>query len=128
MNGTNIFLDTNICIYLLNGDVILSEILQDQNIYISIITEMELYAYHGNNSSSRKILNSFIESVSIVNIENEIKLNGIKIRKNTKLKLPDSIIAASALTYKMPIISADKGLKKIDNIDLILYEKSWMCF
>jgi len=124
MNGTNIFLDTNICIYLLNGDVIVSEILQDQNIYISIITEMELYAYHGYSSSSLKILNSFIESVSIVNIEEGIKLNAIKIRKNTKLKLPDSIIAASALTYKMPIISADNDLKKIGNIDLILYERS----
>ena len=107
------FLDTNICIYLLNGDLILAEILQDQNIYISIITEMELYAYHGYNSSSIKILHSFMDSVSIVNIEEGIKLNAIKIRKNIKLKLPDSIIAASALTYKMPLISADKDLKKL---------------
>jgi predicted nucleic acid-binding protein len=45
MNGTEIVIDTNICIYLLSGDAVLAEMLQDQNIYISIITEMELCAY-----------------------------------------------------------------------------------
>ena len=52
MNGTEIFLDANICIYLLNGDTILAELLQDQNIYISIITEMELYACHSENQKA----------------------------------------------------------------------------
>ena len=46
MNGTDIFIDTNICIYLLNGDVILAELLQSQYLFSSYITEMELYAYH----------------------------------------------------------------------------------
>jgi len=54
MNGTDIFIDTNICVYLLNGDTVLAELLQGQNLYISIITEMELYAYHGYNSSALK--------------------------------------------------------------------------
>jgi len=124
MNGTDIFIDTNICIYLLDGDLVVAEMLQDQGIYISIITEMELYAYHDSNPNSLKILNSFIETVSIVNIEEKVKLNAIKIRKNTKLKLPDSIIAASALTYKLPLLTADKGLSRVEELDLILYEKN----
>jgi predicted nucleic acid-binding protein len=123
MNGTDIFIDTNICIYLLNGDLVLAELLQDQNIYISIITEMELCAYHDDNTLSLQILNSFLESVSVVNIDEKVKINAIKIRKNARLKLPDSIIAASALTYKLPLLSADKGLKKVNNIDLVLYQK-----
>jgi predicted nucleic acid-binding protein len=55
MSGTDIFIDTNICIYLLNGDVVLAELLQDQNIYISIITEMGLCAYHDDNPLSLQI-------------------------------------------------------------------------
>jgi predicted nucleic acid-binding protein len=122
MNGTDIFLDTNICIYLLDGDYILAELLQDQNIYLSIITEMELYAYHSNNPLGLQILNDFIQSVFIINIEEKVKVNTIEIRKNSKLKLPDSIIAASALTYNLPFITADKSFKKVKDIDLILYE------
>jgi predicted nucleic acid-binding protein len=123
MNGTDIFIDTNICIYLLNGDFVLAELLQDQNIYISIITEMELCAYHSYNPQSLRTLNTFLESVSIINIEEKVKINTIKLRENKKLKLPDSIIAASALTYNLPLITADKGFKKVDQIDLILYDK-----
>lgn len=123
MNGNDFFLDTNICIYLLNGDSIVAELLQDQNIFISVITEMELYAFHGNNQTSLDILDSFIESVSIIDIDKTVKAHTIAIRKNIKLKLPDCIIAASAITHKMPLISADKGLKKVTDIDLVFYEK-----
>ena len=106
----------------MDGDVMVAELLQDQNIFISIITEMELYAFHDKNSPSIKILDTFIESVSIINIEEKVKANSIKIRRNTKLKLPDSIIAASALAYKLPLITADKAFKRVSALDLFLYE------
>jgi len=121
MSGTDIFVDTNICIYFLGGDIVLSELLQDQNLYLSIITEMELYAYHSNNDASLKILTSFLNSVTIINIDDKVKIKAIELRKKTKIKLPDCIIAASALAYNIPLITADKGFKKIEDIDLILY-------
>ena len=124
MNGTDVCIDTNICIYLLNGDAVLAELLQDQHIYLSIITEMELYAYHGDNSSALRILNNFLQSVSVINIDEKVKLSTIEIRKKTKLRLPDSIIAASALTYNLPLITADKAFKRVEFMDLILYENS----
>jgi predicted nucleic acid-binding protein len=124
MNGTDIFIDTNICVYLLNGDTVLAELLQGQNLCLSIITEMELYAYHGNNPLSISILDAFLQSVSIINIEEKVKLNTIKIRKKTKLKLPDSIIAASAITYNLPLITADKDFKRVDHLYLILYQNT----
>jgi predicted nucleic acid-binding protein len=122
MNGTEIFVDTNVCIYLLDGNDVLVEMLQGQNLYISIITEMELHAYHGHNSSAIQVLDNFLQSVSIINIEEKVKRYTIEIRKQAKLKLPDSIIAASAISYGMPLITADKSFKKITNLDLILFE------
>jgi len=122
MSGTDIFVDTNICIYLMNGDAVLAEMLEGQNLFISIITEMELYAYHGNNPASLQILESFLQVVSVINIEERVKAKAISIRKVTKLKLPDSIISASALAYQLPLITADKGFKKVEELDLILYE------
>ncbi len=124
MNGPDIFVDTNICIYLLNGDTALAELLQDQSLCISIITEIELYSYQHRNAAATQILDSFMQSISIIGIEETIKKNTIQIRKNAKLKLPDCIIAASAMTYNLPLITADQGFKKINRLDLILYEKN----
>ncbi|MCC8411146.1 type II toxin-antitoxin system VapC family toxin [Mucilaginibacter sp. UR6-1] len=122
MSGTDIFIDTNICIYLLNGDATLAKLLQDQTIYISVTTEMELYAYHHNDESVTTILNDFIKSVYVINIDEDVKANTIAIRKKHKLKLPDSIIAASAVKVNAPLITDDKGFKKVDQLDLIIYQ------
>ena|ERR1700761_6081407 len=121
MSGTDILADTNICIYLLNGDENLAQVLQHQNLSISIITEMELCAYH-NKPASLQLLNVFLESVSIINIDEKVKSKAIYLRKVSKLKLPDCIVAASAMAYNTPLITADKAFKKIEDLDLILYE------
>ncbi|TSD64956.1 type II toxin-antitoxin system VapC family toxin [Inquilinus sp. KBS0705] len=124
MSGTDIFIDTNICIYLLNGDAKLAKLLQDQSIHISFITEIELFAYHGQSDTSVNILKAFINSVTLIDISNDIKQKTIDIRRNYKMKLPDSIIAASSLTKKLPFVTADKNFKKIPDLDLVLYELS----
>lgn len=83
---------------------------------------MELSAYHGNTAASLNLLSTFLESVSIIRIEEKVKLKVIELRKTLKLKLPDCIIAASAMAHYLPLITADKAFRKIENLDLILYE------
>ncbi len=53
-------------------------------------------------------------------IDYEIKRQTIAIRKQTKTKLPDAIIAASAYVHKLPLLTADKGFTKIPDIDIFL--------
>lgn len=120
MNGDKIFIDTNICIYLLSGDKVLAELLQDQEIFISAVTEMELYAFHSSERAT-PVLNEFMTWVRIIEIDQHVKSLTIDVRKRTKLKLPDSIIAASALLLNLTFISADKSFKKVDDLDLIYY-------
>ena len=36
-----------------------------------------------------------------------------------KIKLPDAIIAATAIHYNLPLLSADKGFKNISGLTLI---------
>jgi len=69
MSGIDILIDTNICIYLLNGNKILADFLQGQEIFISIISEIELFAYKGSNLNSTEILNNFIQSVEIIDLD-----------------------------------------------------------
>ncbi len=47
----------------------------------------------------------------------------ISIRKFYMLKLPDSIIAATSQYFDIPLISADKGLKKVEEINLLFYKE-----
>ena len=56
MNGSKLFLDTNIILYLLNGDQTLAELLNGKQLYISVITELELLAYKKYYGKRRKKL------------------------------------------------------------------------
>ncbi len=124
MSGIDILIDTNICIYLLNGDLVLGDLVQDQIIYISVITEMDLYAYSSNSPEAVIALDNFMQLVNLINFDNSIKTATIAIRRNFKLKLPDSIIAASAITHKMLFITSDKAFKAVTGLNLFLYDFS----
>ncbi len=46
MNGSRIFVDTNILLYFLNGDTEVIDMISDKkDIYISFITELELLSF-----------------------------------------------------------------------------------
>ena len=123
MSGNSIFLDTNTVLYFLSGDETLSDFINDKMLYISVITEMELLSYDRIGAKEMKVLAGFIREIQVVNINQEIKDTTIKIRKASKLKLPDCIIAASSIALKIPLITADKGIKNIEGLDIIYYEK-----
>jgi predicted nucleic acid-binding protein len=123
MTGKETFIDTNICIYLLNGDNNVADLLQNQIIYISVITEIELYSFH-HTDEAKKVLDSFIEAINVINITQTIKESTINLRKVCKLKIPDSIVAASALVYSFPLITSDKAFSKVPGLDLFLYQQA----
>ena len=66
------------------------------------------------------MLNEFV----IVDINSDIKLKTIDIRSESNLKLPDSIIAATAAYLNITLFTADKDFSKVNNLDLILYESN----
>ncbi len=123
MNGNTLLLDTNAVLYLLAGDETLAEFLNGKKLYISIISELELLSYKNLTPKDIKVLTSFISELEVENITQEIKNISIEIRKSTNLKLPDCIIAATSMSLKIPVVSADKALKNVKGLDLIIYEK-----
>ncbi len=52
----------------------------------------------------------------------DIKAVCIEILKLKKLKLADGIVAGTALTYNLPLITGDKQFSKIQDLNLILYQ------
>ena len=123
MSGHNLFLDTNIILYLLNGDETLAELLYMKQLYISVITEIELLGFNGIKPEDEKIIKEFILQCKVININEKIKDETIRLRKKYHTKIPDCLIIATALYLDLPLISSDSGFKKVAGLFLIQYEK-----
>ena len=121
MSGNSLLLDTNIILYILNGDETLAEILRFKKLYISFITQLEILSYTKISQEQKLQINAFLNECLIVDINDRIKDIVIDIRRKYKLKLPDSIIAATALHLTIPLISADKNFVKIQEASIIQY-------
>lgn len=125
MNGIDLqaFCDTNVAIYLLSGDEHLAELLQGMDTKLSFITELELLSKPNITPEETSKTKSFINQCTVVDISPAIKKKVIEIRLKMKIKLPDAIIAASAITLDLPIITADKQFEKIAGLSSIIVNR-----
>jgi predicted nucleic acid-binding protein len=122
MNGNNILLDTNIVLYLLNGEETLIPLLEDKNLFLSFITQLELLGNRNINPDDKLKIKQFVSECTVIDITPEIKEFTIDIRQKYNLKLPDCIIMATSLWLNMPFITADQDFKKIEIADLIFFK------
>lgn len=118
MNGNNFFVDTNFLIYLLNGNPAVNPYLGN-NYFISEITEMEMLGVKKISTATLKVRKALLDNCYLINFNSEIKKIAIEIKQKVQIKLPDAIVAASAIHIGLPIITADKGFKNIPELNLI---------
>jgi predicted nucleic acid-binding protein len=124
MNGNKYLLDTNAVLYILAGDETLINFLFEKELFLSIISEMELLSYKNITDKEQKTLKEFLKEFIIININDTIKQNTIEVKKASAMKLPDSIIAATAMSLNLPLITSDKHFKGVKDLNLIYYELS----
>jgi len=98
MSGNKFLLDTNTVLYILNGDKTLADFLFEKELYLSIISEMELLSYKNISVQENQKIEEFLDEFIFVNIDENVKLNTIEVRKTSGMKLPDSIIAETAMS------------------------------
>jgi len=123
MSGKEILIDTNIVIYLLQGDDTIEGLLQGKQLYVSFITELELMGLLSATLKQEQQIADLLNECQVVALNNSIKARYKELKKAYKLKLADSIIAATALALDMPLMTADKQFKTIKELDLIQYEQ-----
>lgn len=117
--------DSNILIYHINGqldsgmELLLSRCLESPA-YISTVTAMEVLSWPGHSDESIEMTTAFLEVFDEITIDAEIKNAAINIRRNYRLKLPDAIIAATALHLGVPLMTRNtRDFKDIPELRLI---------
>ncbi|MDB4921701.1 PIN domain-containing protein [Mucilaginibacter sp.] len=81
MSGNKYLLDTNAILYILDGDETLADFLFEEELYVSVISEMELLSYKNIADNEKKEIEAFLEDCTIINIDNKIKLQSIEVKK-----------------------------------------------
>jgi predicted nucleic acid-binding protein len=82
--------------------------------FISVITRMELLSWKSLNPKDEEVIKEFISDSTVFSLEESIINRTILLRKNFAIKLPDAIIAATALVHDMQLIT--HNLKDFTNI------------
>jgi predicted nucleic acid-binding protein len=120
MSGNKILIDTNIIIYHLNGDKTLEALLENKQIYISFVSEIELLSQKVS-QQSEYVIEKFLSYVSVVHSNEKISFEAGRLRRTKTLKTPDAIIAATAKTLGLPLLTADKVFIGLPALDVIEY-------
>ena len=124
MSGGNIFVDTNILLYLISGDDTITGLLDSKSVFISFITELELLSFKDLSDAERAKINELLSQLTIIDITPGIKEIVINFRKSYKIKLPDLIIVATAYFLNLPFVTTDKQLSQISEMNIINYQRS----
>jgi predicted nucleic acid-binding protein len=115
MSGERILADTNVLIRMFANDPPIVDFLDGADIHVSFITEIELLATSRITQAQARSIRSFLDQCIIVGAEPEVRRYAIDFRKQTGLKLPDCIIAATAAYLNMPLVTGDKGFDKLQD-------------
>ncbi|MBN8653191.1 MAG: type II toxin-antitoxin system VapC family toxin [Cytophagales bacterium] len=122
MNGIRVVSDTNPLVYLLNGNEEVGRLLDGKECWVSVITELELFGKKNLTTADKKEIQILLDSCYITDLLPGIKRITKNLQQTNSLKLPDAIIAATALYLGLPLLTADKAFKKIKDIELILLD------
>jgi len=118
MNGKKALIDSNIIIYLSKQDLPLDFFDALDDLYISIITYMEILGYAFESLNEEKYIRELLGIFGVIYIDQEIADTTINIRKKSKIKLPDAIIAATAISEGLDLVT--RNVEDFKNIDVKL--------
>lgn len=90
---------------------------------ISVVTELELLCWKTDSEHGTKVLNKFLNKAPIIELEQPIKFKTAEIRKEIRIKLPDAIIAATAIVHKLILVT--RNTKDFDSIHGLKIINPW---
>ncbi len=124
MEETRYLIDTNAVIDYLGSKIPDSGInfmnsIVDDIPNVSVITKIELLSFDSSDEHNNT-LRSFIGDSTVLDLSVSIVDASIEIRKRRRTKLPDAIIAATALVYGFVLVTRNTSdFKDIDGLKLL---------
>lgn len=114
MSSLRFVLDTNIVIRLTDGEDV--NIIPNNDRFVSVVTEMELFASPSLTPEKEQIRRDFLRETTIVPLTEPVKQEAIRIRRfgSPRLKLPDAIIAATACVLDATLVTNDDTMLKLN--------------
>ena len=121
-------LDSNILIYLGTDKAAqIENVLANNELNVSIISKVETLGYHKLSDKEKKFLNMIFERINVIHLDEDIIKSAIHIKQQRKTSLGDALIAATALTKKLTLVTNNtddfkniRGLKLIDPLTGVL--------
>lgn len=68
-------------------------------------------------------IKKFLQEFRVISIDQSIKELAISFREKYSLKIPDLIIAATAVSIDIPLVTSDAGFKQITELEIDFYNK-----
>jgi toxin FitB len=108
--GMKYLIDTNILIYYFNGSLSASAkekitaILND-DFNISVISKMEFLGFNRFDSREKQEAARFISFADVLPLSDAIAERTIQLKQTAKIKLPDAIIGATALSHNLILVT-----------------------
>ena len=124
MEQTQYLIDTNAVIDYLGNKFVTSSMdfmntIIDAVPNVSVVTKIEVLSFNAPEQHNQLLVN-FINDATVFDLTDNIVEASIEIRKKHKTKLPDAIIAATALVYDLVLITRNiSDFKNIDGLKVI---------
>lgn len=122
--GLKYLYDTNIFIEFVIGDTPFSHLFKEDfilenEVITSQIVRIELLSYSKLTEENERDIENLLRQFDIVGITEETERETIALRKKYKLKLPDAIIAATAIVENAILVTKDvKDFRKVAGINI----------
>ena len=120
MSGERYLLDTNAVVCLLRGENTLLQRLESAEwVGISILSQIEFLAFPNLSENDRRTFQEFSERFEVVGLERTERAlidRIVSLRAQYRLKLPDAIIAATAVERDATLITDDRQLQTLSAI------------
>jgi len=116
-----ILLDSDIVIYSTKeGNDTLRRFLADRSLGVSIVTYVEVLGFHQITKNDKTELEEFFEITKVIPMSAEIAETAVSLKQSRKMKLGDSLIAATALVEGCKLLTNNvRDFNWIDALTLI---------
>lgn len=124
MSGPRYLLDTNVLIGFLGGldwavEFLNRAVFRNADLMVSTVTRMELLGFPGMTEEEERRISELLGQLKPIAIDERVEEAAIFIRREIGLKLPDALIAATAMTRDAVLVTADTDFERVNGLRIV---------